>query len=260
MKKLLSALLPFVVATSSAAQVEAPSVTPAPDQDYCITVMSGFPGENPEARYQFFRLAQELGQDATPDFARAIVAYRDGAVSPDTPLLDVIDTIANPVIRQAAPEITVANMGHLVEFATRCEALLGGQVDSLLAFDPDLAYGDPVIVEDVVFLRQILSESLRVLDTDGTFTTVLDSYDRALVIRRDEAEFEEFDLAVADLENLYMADLDGRLARSNDLINGEMDRSTLPESVGMAEDMNEELRKRARQDGMWTIIRILTAY
>ena len=40
----------------------------AESQEFCITVMSGFPDDGHLARYQFFRLTEEMATDATPEF------------------------------------------------------------------------------------------------------------------------------------------------------------------------------------------------
>jgi hypothetical protein len=92
----------------------------APSQEYCITVMSGFPNEAHLPRYQFFRLTQEMAVDATPGFRTALQKYGEGEVEADAPITDVIEAIANPVLRQAAPELAISYMDHLIGFANTC--------------------------------------------------------------------------------------------------------------------------------------------
>jgi len=95
--------------------------------------------------------------------------YGQPAVEAGTPVLSVIEDIANPVLRQAAPEIIVSSMNHLVDFAQSCEVYINGQTDSLLAFDATHANPElnTAIAEDALFLRQILSESLSRLGADN---------------------------------------------------------------------------------------------
>jgi len=197
--------------------------------DYCINTMASFPTENHEIRYQFFRLTEEAGRDMTPNLRQALRKYGDQKIAEDSSMLQAIEDIANPVLRQAAPEITIANMAHVVDFATICEPIITGQINSLTAYDnalTDVAF-NAVIVEDALFLRQILSDSLFRLGANE------------------------------DPITLYMDDLDGRLKRSNDIINEEMDREVLGDSVALSDSMNEAAKKKAKERQLYTLIRIL---
>ena len=234
----------------------------AGDPDFCINKMAGFPTDDTEARFQFFRLTEEMAKDVTPEFRSALKAYSDKERVPaDAPMLGVIEDIANPVLRQAAPEITIANMSYVIDFANICEPFIEGQVNSLKAFDPALenAEFNAVIVEDALFLRQILSESLTRLgvDEDTVHAPAARQYAAALVTTRDAAEFSTFEAELDDLEALYMEDLDGRLKRSNDMINEEMDREVLADSVALSDSMNKAAKKQAKERQLYTLIRIL---
>jgi len=246
------------------ADISEPFVRPDPNpaQDYCITVMGGFPNDDMVARYQFFRLTEEIALDATPEFTAALDAYGDGSADERTPVLEVIENIANPVIRQAAPEIIVASMDHLVEFAQRCKPFIDGQVSSLSAYDASLKNSDPVIKEDALFLRQILFDSLSRLgaDQDPIHGTAVQDYSRALIVTRDSIEFEAYAASIDDIEAIYMIDLDGRLARSNDMINREMDREILDDAVSLADDMNADLKRKDKENSIRTLFRILGQY
>ena len=124
--------------------------------------MSGFPTDDQEARYQFFRLTEEMARDITPDFRRALSQYGDSQVPLSTPMLNVIEDIANPVLRQAAPQLTITNMTYVIDFASICEPFITGQINSLRAYDSALndTEFNSVITEDALFLRQILSDSM----------------------------------------------------------------------------------------------------
>jgi len=229
--------------------------------DYCINTMASFPTENHEIRYQFFRLTEEAGRDVTPNFRDALSKYGDKKIAEDSSMLQAIEDIANPVLRQAAPEITIANMVHVIDFATICEPVITGQISSLEAYDSalkDVAF-NAVIVEDALFLRQILSDSLFRLgaDEDPLYSASVRQYANALVTTRDEVEFTSFEAELGDLEALYMDDLDGRLKRSNDMINSEMDREVLGDSVALSDSMNKAAKEKAKQRQLYTLIRIL---
>lgn len=231
------------------------------DPDFCINTMAGFPADDQEARYQFFRLTEEMAREATPEFRNALSQYGDDQVSPYTPMLTVIEEIANPVLRQAAPEITIGNMVYVIDFATKCEPYITGQIDSLKAYDPALnnAEFNAVIIEDALFLRQILSDSMFRLgaNEDPVHSYALAQYASSLVTTRDEMEFSTFESELDDLEALYMTDLDGRLKRSNDMINEEMDREALGDAVALSDSMNEAEKRKAKQRQLYTLIRIL---
>jgi len=229
--------------------------------DYCINIMASFPTENHEIRYQFFRLTEEVGRDMTPNLREALNKYGDKNVTEGSSMLQAIEDIANPVLRQAAPEITIANMVHVVDFASICEPIITGQIDSLTAYDSalkDVAF-NAVIVEDALFLRQILSDALLRLgaDKDPLYSASVSNYANALVKTRDDVEFSSFEAELGDLEALYMDDLDGRLKRSNDLINEEMDREVLGDSVALSDSMNKAAKEKAKQRQLYTLIRIL---
>ena len=231
-------------------------------QDYCITVMGSFPQGDNEARYQFYKLVSDMSADADADFRTALNAYGENKPSPDTPLLDVIDIIANPVIRQAAPEIVVANMGHLIEFDAKCPGIVAGQIQSLTAFDPSLSASDEVIAEDALYLRQILSESLERLGVNDhpIHGPHARAYARSLVTTRDAVEYAAFETEIDDIEALFMTDLDGRLARSNDMINEEANREILDDAVTLSDDMNRDAEDKQKQENIMTLFRILGRY
>jgi len=232
-----------------------------PDPDYCINIMSGFPADDHEARYQFFRLTEEMARDATPEFRFTLSEYGAEKVPPNTPVLEVIEDIANPVLRQAAPEITISNMSYVIDFASICETFITGQINSLKAFDPALSEANfnAVITEDALFLRQILSDALFRLgaNEDGVHRFVTMRYADSLIITRDIAEFSTFEAELDDLESLYMEDLDGRLKRSNDLINEEMDREILGDALSLNRSLEQSERDKHKQRQLQTLFRIL---
>lgn len=230
------------------------------NQDRCINQMSEFPTDDPTARYQFFKLVSDVGYGADSETRALFDHYGQPAVETGTPVLSVIEDIANPVLRQAAPEIIVASMNYLVDFTVTCDVYIKGQTESLAAFDGTLAYPElnTAIAEDALFLRQILSESLSRLgaEDDAVWSNAADNYSNSLVSQRDAVEFSAFETDVAELETLFMDDLDGRLARSNDVINSEMDREVLGDSVQLSDDMNEAAMRKARQDRLYRLLRI----
>ena len=232
------------------------------NQDYCITVMGSFPQGDNEARYQFYKLVSDMSEDADVDFRAALRAYGENKPSPDTPLLDVIEIIANPVIRQAAPEIVVANMGHLIAFNAKCPGIVAGQIQSLTAFDPTLSASDEVIAEDALYLRQILSESLDRLGVNDhpIHGPHARAYARSLVTTRDAVEYAAFESEIDELESIFMTDLDGRLARSNNIINEEANREILDDAVTLAGDMNRDAEEKQKQENIMTLFRILGRY
>ena len=243
------------------------TVTPAAvtqtslNPDYCINALSDFPTDDHERRYQFFRLSEEMARDVTPDLRAALQKYSGETVEAGSSVLGVIENIANPVLRQAAPKLTVSNMTYVIDFAKICEPFISGQIKSLEAFDgglKDVAF-NAVIVEDALFLRQILSDSLSRLGAseDAQYSASVNQYANALVVTRDEVEFTTFESELGDLEALYMDDLDGRLKRSNDLINEEMDREILGDSVALSDSMNRAEKKKAKERQLYTLYRIL---
>lgn len=235
-------------------------VTAAQNQDRCIAQMAEFPTDDPTARYQFFKLVSDVGYGADTQTKALLDHYGQPAVEAGVPVLSVIEDIADPVLRQAAPEIAVSSMNYLVDFASVCDVYITGQTDSLVAFDPTL--GNPemntAIAEDALFLRQILSESLSRLgaDEDPVWASAARNYSGSLVAQRDAVEFAAFETDIAELELLFMDDLDGRLARSNDVINSEIDREILGDAIQISDDMTEAARKRAKQERLYRLIRI----
>ncbi len=235
------------------------AISASPVQERCITIMSGFPNSGPLPRYQFFKLSEDLAVDTTPELRMALREFGDGDVADDTPILDVVETIANPVLRQAAPEIVVANVAHLIGFAQDCETYVSGQINSLRATDSRLSHDDIVIAEDALYLRQVLSESLSRLggETDPVHGAAVRAYARSLIVSRDAIEFAGFDNDIDDLEALYLTDLDGRLARSNNVINDEMNRETLGDAVALSNDLSNSAIQQEKARSLNTLLRIL---
>ncbi|WP_427453618.1 hypothetical protein [Litorimonas sp. WD9-15] len=244
----------------AAAQDIAPVALPAVNQDMCITQMAEFPTDDAVARYQFFKLVQDTAFGADEGTQILLNHYGQPAVESGTPVLAVIEDIANPVLRQAAPEIIVASMDYMIDFAQACDIYITGQMDSLLAFDATLTNPDfnAAIAEDALFLRQILSESLTDLgaDEDPQWAGLVAGYSSSLIAQRDAVEFQSFETEIAELETLFMDDLDGRLKRSNDVINSEMDRGVLRDSVRLSNDMSEAALEKAKQERLYRLIRI----
>ena len=202
-----------------------------------------------------------MARDITPEFRRALSQYGDSQVPLSTPMLNVIEDIANPVLRQAAPELTITNMTYVIDFASICEPFITGQINSLRAYDSALSDTkfNSVITEDALFLRQILSDSMYRLgaNEDPVYQVSVTQYADALVATRDAIEFTTFESELDDLEALYMTDLDGRLKRSNDVINEEMDREVLGDSIALSDSMNKAEKEKAKQRQLYTLIRIL---
>lgn len=262
----LSAMMALAQTADIAPQgpvIEPPLVenTAPVDPDFCINTMAGFPTDDQEVRYQFFRLTQEMARDASPEFRNAMTVFGEDKVSPYSPMLSVIEEIANPVLRQAAPEITVGNIAYVIDFANVCEPFIAGQINSLKAYDSALANAEfnAIITEDALFLRQILSDSMFRLgaNEDPSFSSATAQYAQALITTRDEAEFSTFEAELDDLESLYMTDLDGRLKRSNDIINEEMDREVLGDAVALSDSLNQSAKNKAKERQLFTLFRIL---
>ena len=230
-----------------------------PHQDFCISVITGFPNDDQVSRYQFFKLTDELAVDADPEFVRALQAYEGDPLPTDIAVLDVIEAIANPVLRQAAPEIVVASMHHLIDFNQKCDPYLVGQISSLTAFDATLKNSDVVIAEDALYLRQILLDSLSRLGVDNSpvHKTAALNYSNALVRSRDAIEYQAYDNDISEVESIFMDDLDGRLAQSNDIINSELNRETLGDAVNLSNELVNDLRRKQKDEDLRTLSRIL---
>ncbi len=264
----LISLLPAIGASIAWAETDlatdnVPIAAPA-YQEFCINVMSGFPNDDQIARYQFFKLTQELGVDSSPMLTSALDYFGDHTVTADTPVMEVIETIANPVLRQAAPELTIANMAFLIDFANVCDSYIAGQVTGLKALNPQLSEAEfnSVISEDALYMRQILSDSLFRINAQDheIFGPTVRAYADALVTTRDRIEFTKFENDIESIEAIFMTDLDGRLARSNDVINQEMDRETLASSIEIIDEMNAEAKRKRKQEALYTLSRILGGY
>lgn len=268
---LLSASILF--GTMAYAQSTPPAPADAPpvlslsaqeDQERCITILTGFPDTGYEERYQFFRLIEKMGADATPAFRATLAEYGAGEVDPETPVPDVIEAIANPVLRQAAPSIAVAQMGHLIEFSKTCETFIAGQIGSLEAFDTGLSEPgfNTIIGEDALFLRQVVADALYRLEADKNpaHSEAVITYARSLVVARNNIEFASFESEVDQIEALFLSDLDGRLARSNDIINNEMSAETIASAISLSDDLNDSAREQARRQRQENLIRIFRIF
>ena len=253
-----AALLPFSALAETT--VPAASMTPA-QTEQCVTMMAGFPDDSPESRYIFFRLGQELAKDVTPELAALMADYmaqnEATRLPADWPMIDVVEDIADPVLRQAAPAQTVAGMAHIAYFDALCGEFVSGQVNSLMAYDPSLADADIVIREDALYLRQILAESLDRLGAGGS--VALDAYTQSLVTERDDIEFIGFTDDVGELEALFMGDLDQKLAKSNDLVNDSIDVEGYANAAQLAQDMSAAARKQAQRERLYSLCRIMPA-
>lgn len=254
---LLSSLAALGLAAPVSADVDLAATSAGDRSEACVTLMSGFPDDGAESRYVFFRLSQELAKDITPELAQTMGDYMAAnearRLPADWPMMEVVEDIADPVLRQAAPEQTVAGMAHIAYFDALCSDFVAGQVDSLAAFDPALAQADLYIREDALYLRQILAEAL---DRLGGGAAV-DAYAQTLVTERDDIEFTGFASDVGELESLYMGDLDTKLATSNDMVNDGVDVEIYQDAVSMADDMNASAAKQMRRDRLNTLCRIM---
>lgn len=224
----------------------------------CITMMAGFPNDEPGSRYVFFRLSQELSKGITPELSQLMADHlaknKVKRLPPDWPIMDVIEGIADPVLRQAAPAQTVAFMAHIAYFNALCGSYVDGQVEALRAYDPDLEESDILVREDALYLRQILAEALNRLNE--TEDDLIEAYSADLVAERDDIEFTQFDSDIDELETLFMGDLDEKLATSNDMINNEAEIG-LDDAISLSRSMNIQASRRAKEERVYTLVRIL---
>jgi hypothetical protein len=187
--------------------------------DFCATQMTSLAGGTLSGRHQLFVLLSEAGRGADEDLIDVLDAYGVGQVDPSTPLLQVVEDIANPVLLQAAPNATVGQMAHLIRFSQECGLILDGQIAALEATSPDLANGvyKQAIGEDAIFLRSMLLDALYRLnaDSDPVHGQAVAAYQRDLVGQRDDIEFAAFDAELAALEEEFTGDLDKRLDLAN---------------------------------------------
>lgn len=252
-------LLPTVALADIAPISVAPVSLTAEQSETCVTMMSGFPDDSPESRFVFFRLSQELAKDVTPELSQLMTNFmidnETRRLPVDWPMLDVIENIADPVLRQAAPTQTVASMAHIAYFNALCGQFVQGQVDSLLAFNPALADTDIMIREDALYLRQILAEALDRLGASDNMAA--QAYALSLVLERDDIEYIGFEDEIGELETLYMGDLDTKLSRSNDAVNEGINVEAFQDAVALANDMNDQARDRAKQERLYSLVRIL---
>lgn len=258
---------PSAIAQDSSIQdgsgvTDSPAATYDPHQGFCISVITGFPNDSHVSRYQFFKLTNDLAEDASPEFISTLKTYESEPITADTPVLDVIENIANPVLRQAAPQIIIGSMNHLIDFNQKCKSHVDGQINSLSAFDPKLTEADPIIAEDALYLRQILLDSLSRAgaDQNPTHIAIIATYNDGLIRTRDHIEFTSYAEDVSNVEALFMQDLDGRLARSNDIINSEIDREALGDAVLLSDDLNDSLRRKQKENDIRTLLQILSRY
>lgn len=230
-------------------------------QQFCLERMSGFPVNDPAGRYQFFILTETVGMDVDAATMQSLQHFGQPALPPDVPIVEVIEGIANPVTLQAQPSLTVAQTVALIDFAQTCEPYIRGQIESLAAIEP--SFSDPTfnvtIREDALYLRQMAGEALARLDahTDPVHGVTIAGYDASLLYLRNEIEFSAFESELGDLEGLYLADLDQKLALVNDQINGDMDREVLDSSIMISKDMSEASEKERRRRMTQTLFRIL---
>ncbi|HHI88372.1 MAG TPA: hypothetical protein ENK01_00330, partial [Hellea balneolensis] len=139
---LLAGLLVSVGGWAQTANRQADKPLVSAKQDFCIHVMSGFPQSDQAVRYQFFRLSHSIARDATPEFRQLLSHYASTRISDTTPVRKVIEGMANPVLRQAAPKLVVAQSAWLIGFAKDCQAQIDGQIAALQAWDKDLKIVD----------------------------------------------------------------------------------------------------------------------
>lgn len=259
-----SGTAPAPVAIAEAAPDFTPAPVPNPDDfdipaanDFCIAMMTGFPEISLEDRHQFYALIRALSHGADPQFVAAMQAYGEGEVTPDTPVVQVIEAIANPVMLQAAPQATIAQTAHLIRFGTECQVFLDGQMASLEAVNPSLADGRTrlTIGEDALYLRSLLLDAMYRLsaDTDPQHGAAVAAYQRDLVTQRDGIEFAAFDAEIADIEALATGDLEERLDRANNALESGMDT----ENVARAADLSDMLNAAQREETQRRVSQIL---
>lgn len=255
--------VPYVLPeVSTPTRAEIPPGLPAANER-CIQMMAGFPDSSPQVRYKFYRLVQATAVGTDDTMMDALVAY-GGDMALDTPVIETVEAIANPVMRQAAPELIVAQTAHLIGFARECSPFIDGQVRAYLAADESLA--DPQfnqeIGEDALFLRSVLLDTLYRLeaDADPYHGVAVARYQRSLVVQRDEIEFAAFDSELAELEALALGDLGDRLDMANASVNDTLDQGQLDAAIGLSRDMSESYRRESRARMAEVFIQILGRY
>lgn len=252
-------ILPPDMASAHPAMAGMPE-TPRPDpadfdipvaSDFCIAQMTALPDGSLAGRHQFFTLVKETAHGAGPAFQEALAAYGEGQVPDGTAMMDVVEAIANPVTRQAMPELTVAQTAYLIRFASECETALNGQIAALEATNPDLANGlyQQAMGEDALFLRATLLDALYRLsaDSDPQHGATIAAYQRDLVAQRGDIEFAAFDAEIDEIEAMLSGDLGKRLTLSNEQVAESGDAGAVAAARASAEITSQAQREETQR-------------
>ena len=111
-------------------------------------------------------------------------------------------------------------------------------------------------------MRQVVADALYRLEADKhpVHGEAVTTYARSLVMARNNIEFASFENEIDQIEAIFLSDLDGRLARSNDIINSEMSAESVAAAIALSDDLNESARDQARRTRQENLIRIFRIF
>ncbi|MEL6661449.1 MAG: hypothetical protein AAFO57_01505 [Pseudomonadota bacterium] len=250
---------PAIKTQQAAGDVDIPEIN-----RFCATQMISLADASLEGRHQFYVLVREAGRGANNGFLEALDAFGAQQISRETPVLQVVEDTANPVLLQAAPAATVSQMAYLIGFSNECADLLEGQIVALEATSPGLASGTykQAIGEDAMFLRSMLLDALYRLnaDSDPRHGQAIAAYQRDLVDQRDDIEFAAFDAELAALEDEFAGDLDRRLDLANTAVGENAEAVDAKGAAAVARALSDVQRAEANQRMARILAEVLNGY
>lgn len=217
--------------------------------EYCLSVMAGFP-DDAQSRFTFYHLVELLHEGADPGIYASLDAYSSDSVAAETPVVDVLDYIANPVMRQALPGSVLAHLNHLVKFDRKCGAFIQSQKQTLAVVDPSVMHRDfrGSVLQDALFLRQVMIEAFYQMSAheDPVHREAVLSLGRSADALRANKNVEAFGEELDEL-------LDEVLLEYNDLRENQrfavLDDSLQREQVRSDQEMLNQMNKGARTQG-----------
>lgn len=248
----------------SAIGLAALSPAQADTGEYCAQMMSGFPNTEMQNRYHFFTLVNHLTEGYTEDLDAAVVQFSNYPLEAGTPVVDVIEEIVDPVLRQADPTFGLSQVRHLIQFGQTCREFTSSQLNAIELMHPE--FTEPEfqlgIVEDALFIRSVLSDALRELRAheDPVHGRPVLSYERETEMLRDTAERT---LVKRDMDNLYAEfeeDIEQRFAMVESTDVGTTDTEATSTAVKTWKDLNNASRRERRAEAAQIFKLMLVAH
>ena len=165
-----------------------------------------------------------------------------------------LDDFVTPLVRIVDQETLLANAAQMFRFARENSAEIRARMTSIVQANPILISMVDVneIAADSIIIRNAIADSIEYSDAidDPDSVVLLQAFRSQTIYLRNMMEYNIFQQELAEITNLAILDLGGRLDAYQRMFDEDVDPDSIKRRVESAEIMNEQTGNRYEDQAM----------